>query len=527
MGAQCALAPWIAVSAQQLPTLMHRNPWILSLAACCLAAAVWAGFAPLGDPDLPMHLTIGEWIYTHHRVPFVEPFAWTRAGEPYYAYSWLAQLTFYAAIRASGPIGLHVLSAILGASIVLAGFAAGRSLELSISRSTVLGVLSIAIAMESTPFLRPQLLMHALIPLAWASAFWLVREQASNATYAALALWLISALAAGTHITFPVVAAPLVVLWARADAHNVSRVLTATAVVVLGWLTSPYALHWPDVFALNLGYNAINAALSSAGELAPGFAVSPLVGVALAALPLVVDTRAIPLRQRSAMGLLWLAGLVVFARYFKGLGPWWWCALPLVVLTLRRLPGASDRRVALSWAILTPLVVLACSPTNIRLWKGTRAFEGGTESRMLPSLKAFAAEPAARWLESHAAIPAGTRLLTTFNYGSYLKWRLPALSESIDSRGVFPDSVALPDVPSTSTVRPMGPWESADLAIVPETYPVAGILDRHHAWRRIGTAARAPWERTAPRAALWARREWLRSHARSSLPDSSAALDLK
>ena len=58
------------------------------------------------------------------------------------------------------------------------------------------------------------------------------------------------------------------------------------------------------------------------------------------------------------------------------------------------------------------------------------------ESRTLPSLKAFASEPAARWLETHATIPPGTRLLTTFNYGSYLKWRLPQLSESIDSRGV-------------------------------------------------------------------------------------------
>jgi hypothetical protein len=279
------------------------------------------------------------------------------------------------------------------------------------------------------------------------------------------------------------------------------------------------------VFALNLGYNAITAGLSPAGELAPGFSVSPFVGVALAALPFLVDARSIRLVERVALGMLWIAGLVVFARYFKGLGPWWWCALPLVVMALRRLPGASDRRVDVSWAILTPLVVLAFTPTNIRLWKVTRVYEGGMESRLLPSLKGFASEPAARWLETHATIPPGTRLLTSFNYGSYLKWRLPALSESIDSRGVFPDSVALPDVPSTSGKRAMGPWESADLAIVPETYPVAEILDQHHAWRRIGTAARAPWAPTAPRVGLWVRRQWLESHARFSLPDSSAVLD--
>ena len=60
--------------------------WSASLIACCLAAAVWAGFAPLADPDLPMHLAIGEWIVAHRQVPFIEPFAWTRPGEPYFAY---------------------------------------------------------------------------------------------------------------------------------------------------------------------------------------------------------------------------------------------------------------------------------------------------------------------------------------------------------------------------------------------------------------------------------------------------------
>ena len=37
---------------------------------------------PLADPDLPMHLSVGEWIVRHRAVPFLEPFAWTRMGEP-------------------------------------------------------------------------------------------------------------------------------------------------------------------------------------------------------------------------------------------------------------------------------------------------------------------------------------------------------------------------------------------------------------------------------------------------------------
>jgi hypothetical protein len=509
-------------------TVMRRfDPWLFSLAACCVAAAVWAGFAPLADPDLPMHLTVGEWIYTHHRVPFEEPFAWTRAGEPYYAYSWLAQLAFFATMRAFGPVGLHLMAAFIAVAIVLAGAAAGRSMGLGFSRSTILGVLSIAIAMESTPFLRPQLFMHALVPLAWASAFWFVRAGPSRRVYAALALWMASALAAGIHISFPVVAAPLVLLWARVKAGDSSRALMATAIVMLGWCTSPYALHWPAVFALNLGYNAITAGLSPAGELAPGFSVSPLVGAALATLPFLVDARSTRRLERLALGMLWLAGLVVFARYFKGLGPWWWCALPLVVMALRRLPDPSDARMDLSWAILTPCVLLAFAPTNVRLWKATRAYEGGIESRTLPSLKAFASEPAAKWLESNARIPSGTKLLTTFNYGSYLKWRLPALSESIDSRGVFPDSAALPDVPSRRRQRHVGPWRSADVAVVPVTYAVASLLDADPAWRRIGTAAAAPWAPGAPKAGLWVKQAWLRTHVVSGAVDLDSIRPMK
>jgi hypothetical protein len=191
-------------------------------------------------------------------------------------------------------------------------------------------------------------------------------------------------------------------------------------------------------------------------------------------------------------------------------------------MALRRVPDASDRRIDVSRAILVPLVLLAFTPTNVRLWNATRVYEGGTERRMLPSLKAFAAEPAAKWLEAHAAIPEGTKLLTTFNYGSYLKWRLPALSESIDSRGVFPDSAALPDVPSTDSKRAVGPWRSAEVAIVPVTYSVAAMLDGDPQWRRIGTAAPAPWAPNAPKAGLWVKQEWLRAHEISGKVDSEA-----
>jgi len=60
-----------------------------------IVVVLFGAVRPLGDPDLPMHLAVGEWIVRHRAVPFVEPFAWTAAGQPYFAYSWLPQATYF------------------------------------------------------------------------------------------------------------------------------------------------------------------------------------------------------------------------------------------------------------------------------------------------------------------------------------------------------------------------------------------------------------------------------------------------
>ena len=499
-----------------------RERWRLSLVLCCVAAAIWAGFAPLADPDLPMHLTVGEWIHQHHAVPTVEPFAWTRAGDPYFAYSWIAQWTFFVTMQAAGPVGLHLLTGLLGTAIVLAGAAAGRAFGLDAFQSTVFGALSIVVAMESTPFLRPQLFMHVLMPLAWALTFRIFYGRGHRQFGSAVLLWIVSAASAGVHISFLVVAAPVTVGLVRATRHSARNVGIAALAIALGWLSSPYALVWPRVLALNLSYNATSAAT---GELNPGFAVGPLIGATLALLPFLSGARAVPARERAMYAALWLAGLIVFAKFFKGLGPWWWCASPLAALALSRLPTTSDERVRRAWNILLPLALLAFSPTNIRLWHALRPYEQGTH-RMLPSLKSFAAEPLVRWLENNAEVPQGTHVLTSFNYGSYVKWRLPSISESIDSRGIFPDSVALPEVPTTSKTRSLGPWRSSALAILPESFPVTDVLDRDPAWRKIAVAAGVPWAPDAPRVALWARRDWIAQQARGIVPDTVIQLGI-
>jgi hypothetical protein len=126
-------------------------------------------------------------------------------------------------------------------------------------------------------------------------------------------------------------------------------------------------------------------------------------------------------------------------------------------------------------------------------------------------------EPLAQWLDAHAPQRHG-RIMTTFNFGSYLLWRLPAYSMSIDSRGIFPDSVLIPEsyLLAGNGKRQLGPWRSADIVIIPRNYELASVLDTAQGWAHV---ANAPTHNTKPRGphdavppgtpGLWVRTSWL------------------
>jgi hypothetical protein len=254
------------------------------------------------------------------------------------------------------------------------------------------------------------------------------------------------------------------------------------------------------------------------GELLPGFWVAPFFGTALAITP-ALAFRYLTLRERIVYGAWWFAGLLTFMVVFKGLGPWWWCSTPLIVEVLVHMPEViSQRHAVLASAALVIMAATLAFP-NVALLPRFVVFEGTLEARQLPSIKAFAAEPIAHWMETHARADLPGRLLTTFEYGSYLKWRLPALSESIDSRNVFPDSVVLSVNDSSGPPR-LGPWRSADVAVFPVSYPLATVLDADRSWQRVMVAPPPPWAPSAKRAALWVRRSWWAEASRESPQDA-------
>jgi hypothetical protein len=143
-----------------------------------------------------------------------------------------------------------------------------------------------------------------------------------------------------------------------------------------------------------------------------------------------------------------------------------------------------------------------------------RALEGSTRDRRLPAFGAEPAERIAQWLSSNTAPDARGRIMTSFAFGSYLTWRLPGYSTSIDSRGLQPDSVTAAEAVVSAAAQgfPLGPWQSADLAILPVQFRAAAALDTAVQWRRLIAVEGDPVPTDS--SALWVRSDWWAHHAR-------------
>jgi hypothetical protein len=493
---------------------------------------------PLYDPDLPMHLATGEWIVQHRTLPIVEPFAWTRAGDPFYAYSWLPETVFYLVHRSTGPLGLRLLQGLLMLLVGLSTLALSRTAQWSTGTQICLTGFSVLVAGLVTPSLRPQIVLLIVLPLVWAELFRL--RNGGPLVPSAVRLLLLSALAVNSHLFFVLVLAPVPLLLIDSPVQW-RRVGTVAAVLVGGWLLTPYVLEWPALIRANFTANAMLASPSPIAELQPGFAAVPrlevlaLPALLLTLLPWALADSVPGRRARALIILYWLVGLLGFAYASRLLLAWWLLVLPFAGLAVeRRAGGEVDRLPRLrfrlpAYAVLLALLVLS-AVRSARSWK----MEGTTASRTLSTVTARGAEPLAAWLSENLRPGASGRLFTVFNYGSYLTWRLPGISPSIDGRTIFPDSVARAEalVVADRHELPLGPWRSADLAIVPLSRRAAASLDSAasvtSSLTSTASATDGDWKRVAvvidstggaaDSTGLWVRRSWWREAGRGELP---------
>lgn len=488
---------------------------VTDLWLCLVVAGLVGMLVPLDDADLPLHLLTGDWIRAHGALPMVEPFAWTREGAPYFAYSWLPQLGYSWAWQLGGVNGLSLQHGALLMGVVWALWDLARVAGWSLWSSRLMLSLHMLLWMFVQPATRPQLVLAIVLPLAWASAFRV--RQNRHVVGACVVLACASAVAVNSHLLFPLMAVPVVVLLSATPVRW-PRVAAWTAALLLGWMCTPYLLQLPALLRLNFGYNALFDAASPIMEHEAGFvfvthaAVGTALVVALLLLqPLFPSFASRASRERWWYGLSWAAGLVLFGLAIRGLLLWWLLALPVVAWSLAALPLPRTQLVqrVLPWAWGVGVAGMLGQPLRLRAEQGATRLE-------LPHPEARALAPVVAWLECAApsrdlaamrreagverAVMKGT---ASFNTGSYLAWAVPYVSWSIDGRTIFPDSVARPEARQELRLGAMlhPPLHDAQVVVLPVAHATNSLLAASQEWQRVvlppadSAAAYALWWR--------------------------------
>jgi len=115
-------------------------------------------FAPrvLSDGDTYWHIAAGNWMLAHASVPRADPFAFTTAGLVWVPHEWLAEVAMALAYRASGWVGLVILT---GMAAALAIGIMARHLERFLAPLPVYALLMLAVlTLMPTMLARPHIL---------------------------------------------------------------------------------------------------------------------------------------------------------------------------------------------------------------------------------------------------------------------------------------------------------------------------------------------------------------------------------
>src|SRR5437867_2953756 len=87
---------------------MRNVPLRVSLFIAFAALVSLLAIGPIANNDIWLHLETGSLILERGQVPHVDAFTFTRAGAPYIAHEWLAQVLFASLYRLGG--GMSALS---------------------------------------------------------------------------------------------------------------------------------------------------------------------------------------------------------------------------------------------------------------------------------------------------------------------------------------------------------------------------------------------------------------------------------
>jgi len=408
----------------------------LAIGLPVLAAVI----APFPSVDLTYHLRAGGEILDTGRIPSVDTYTFTVAGQPWLDQQWLAELVMAAAYRLGSWTGLVVLR------VALVGIAFGLLFDLCRRRARSIRIaawlaLAAFVCAAITLGLRPQLFGIA----AFAAVVWLVfrRHDVPTAVWLVLPLVALWANVHGSFVLGPAVVALAVVedlLERRREWVRTSALLLGA---VLATLVNPFGLSvWR--YAVGISTNSVitqritewqrTSPLTPEGALFYGSLV--LVGIALVAIAR--RQRRIPLTDP-----VWLVPFAVLGIWaVRGLA-WWpfvaaaivsramWRESPVGEPKLARPEPAGIRRINAGIVVALSAIAAMALP----IW---RPLDRGLGT---PVLVVSAAPSGITGALRDIAKP-GDRLLAPQPWGSWFEFALPDVPVAVDSRiELFPADV--------------------------------------------------------------------------------------
>lgn len=148
-------------------------PSVVDVFFCVLLVAAFARPAGigalLGDGDTGWHIRTGELILDNGRVPVADPFSFSRAGQPWYAWEWGSDVLFALVWRWRGVAGVAAFSGVVLALAAAVLFA--RQLARGCGLAVALGASMAAVSASSIHYLaRP----HVFSILLYGVALWML-----------------------------------------------------------------------------------------------------------------------------------------------------------------------------------------------------------------------------------------------------------------------------------------------------------------------------------------------------------------
>lgn len=485
-------------STAAVPRVRIHRLFVPSLADCLFAAILaWVFMAGSGwsvllaDGDTGWHIRTGEYILDHRSVPREDLFSFTRAGRPWFAWEWLADVWFALLHRAWGLAGVVAFSGILLSACVALLFrhAVWRG-------ANVLAALCVTLVASGACSVHYLARPHIFTFLGLTVSMWMLDRDLRRPSRSVWWLVPVTAVWTNLHGGFLAWIACLGLvttgLWlAGARGRRLGRYALLTAACSAATLANPYGfqLHLHALEYLRSPWIRDNIQeFQSPGFRSEGilqfellmFAALMLTPVLLGgrrfaeALPLVFWAHAALVSVRHVPVFAILAAPVVAAEATR-LWDRWTAGVPhrsvaaILRDLLHDLPGASRAS-----PLLPAAVVLALYLTPGQAWP-----------RDFPAQKFPAAA-----IDGNPDLfqRPGRRILSSDQWGDYLIYRLyPAQKVFIDGRSDFYGPSLGAEYLSLFNVDSR--WESVmaryafDLALLPVDMPLAQVLKQRPEWR--------------------------------------------